>query len=55
MKVTNFTAPRSLSECHFIPSADPIERPHAPPISAGRVWVAVTVALVLAALSVAWS
>lgn len=27
MKASNFATPRSMSECQFIPSADPIERP----------------------------
>jgi hypothetical protein len=28
MKQSNLTAPRMLSDCAFVPSADPIERHH---------------------------
>lgn len=29
MKASNLTTPRSLGDCQFIPSCDPIERPDA--------------------------
>lgn len=54
MKQTHLTIPRTLSECHFMPSADPIERLEAHSSWVGRLAaVAGIVALVVSAAVVA--
>lgn len=50
MKLSHFQTPRSLDDCAFVPSADPIQRP-----SEDRYYVPVYAACVLAAAFCAYA